>query len=165
MKDLVLNLNKGLLIDTNLLILLITGYYDKSYIKKFKRTAKYSIEDFENLSKIVDGFNNIVTTPHILAEVSNLCINRKGPDDSNNTGFENFIKVLIDTIYQLKEVYLEKNSILILDYFDYLGVTDSAIIEIARKNKYNVITDDAGVFRMLSKFKIPVININHLREI
>jgi len=158
-----LRFNRGLIVDTNLLILLIVGYFDKNYINQYKRTSTYSIKDFEILRDIVDRFELIVTTPHILAEVSNLCIDNKEPDKMSKR-FGKFIMTFIDTIFKFKEIYISKNKILILDYFKSLGLTDTALIEIARMNKYNVITDDAGVYARLSYFRIPVANMNHLRS-
>lgn len=160
-----LNYNKGLIIDSNLLILLITGYYDKNYIKSFKRTSLYSVEDFNVLKKIVDKFSKIIITPHILTEISNLCIDQKGDDSIKNKKFREFLITFIRTIYSFKEIHIAKNQILVLEYFHYLGVTDSAIIEIAIKNKLNVITDDAGVYVKLYYLNVPVINLTHLRKI
>jgi hypothetical protein len=160
-----LKFNKGLIIDTNLLVLLIVGYFDKNYIKQFKRTSTYSIDDFENLKIIVNKFESLITTPHILAEISNLCIDSRNMENKSNKKFKEFLKTFINTIYHFKEINLEKNKILILDFLKYLGVTDSALIEIAKKHKFNVITDDAGVYVKLSSFNVPVININHLRAL
>ncbi len=41
---------KGVLVDSNLLLLLFIGSYDPQRIKKFKRTQEYTFEDFELLS-------------------------------------------------------------------------------------------------------------------
>ena len=63
---------QGVLIDSNLLLLYFVGLYDQKQIPKFKRTAKYVIEDFLTVARIIDFFSRIVTTPNILTEVSNL---------------------------------------------------------------------------------------------
>jgi hypothetical protein len=60
----------GVLIDSNLLLLLMIGAIDRDRITTFKRTQKYSSDDFELLQQLVSKFSKIVTTPQILTEVS-----------------------------------------------------------------------------------------------
>lgn len=61
---------KGIIVDTNLLLLALIG--GTSSIGEFKRTRGYSDEDYQLLLKVIDQFETLVSTPHILAEVSNL---------------------------------------------------------------------------------------------
>lgn len=61
-----------LLIDTNLLMLLVVGATDRTYIKAHKRLQDYDENAFDILIEIVAAHEGLVTTPHILAEVSNL---------------------------------------------------------------------------------------------
>ena len=64
--------SRGLLIDTNILLLFFVGLYDRSWVERFKRTRRYTAQDFDLLMEIVLRFDRIITTPHILSEVSNL---------------------------------------------------------------------------------------------
>ena len=64
--------NKGILIDSNLLLLYFIGKYNKTLIQRFKRTQKYVTEDYELLTAVIKDFTKIITTPNILTEVSNL---------------------------------------------------------------------------------------------
>ena len=64
--------SKGLLIDTNLLVLLTTGTLNTSYIEGHKRTGHYTVEDFDLLLAIIDQFQFLVVIPNILTEASNL---------------------------------------------------------------------------------------------
>lgn len=61
---------KGIIVDTNLLLLALIG--GTSSIVEFKRTCGYSDADYQLLLKVIDQFEKLVSTPHILAEVSNL---------------------------------------------------------------------------------------------
>ncbi len=63
---------QGLLIDSNLLLLLFVGQYDPTRIQKFKRTDQFTVGDYELLADYVEQFRELVTTPSILTEVSNL---------------------------------------------------------------------------------------------
>lgn len=62
----------GLLVDTNLLLLYLVGTTNKKRILNFKRTQTYTIEDFDLLSRFMAEFKTLITTPHVLTEVSNL---------------------------------------------------------------------------------------------
>ena len=64
--------NKGILIDTNLLVLLVTGMFRRQRISKFSRTRKYTPEDFDWLLALVSLFARRIVTPHIVAETDNL---------------------------------------------------------------------------------------------
>jgi hypothetical protein len=55
--------SKGILIDTNLLLLLLVGFYDENLIAKFKRTSKYSKEDFQIIRNFILHFEKIIITP------------------------------------------------------------------------------------------------------
>ncbi len=63
--------NKGLLIDTNILLLYFVGSFDRQHIEKFKRTSQFTIKDFDYLVILLDRFDTLVTTPNILTEVNN----------------------------------------------------------------------------------------------
>ena len=63
---------RGILVDTNLLLLYFVGSLDLNRIERFKRTRKYTIPDFHVLVQLLTYFGRVVITPHILTEVSNL---------------------------------------------------------------------------------------------
>lgn len=61
-----------LLLDANLLLLLIVGSLDAGLIARLKRLQSFSIRQYEALADIVGRADALVTTPHLLTEVSNL---------------------------------------------------------------------------------------------
>ena len=63
---------KGLLIDTNLLLLYFIGTYDPDRIPRFKRTMSFTVDEFLLLDAIFTNFDKVITTPNILTEISNL---------------------------------------------------------------------------------------------
>ncbi len=63
---------RSILLDSNLLLLLVIGSIDPAWISRYKRTSHYTTEQFGLLSAIVASSQSLVTTPHILTEVSNL---------------------------------------------------------------------------------------------
>ena len=64
--------SKGVLIDSNLLVLLLVGLVNKRRIPEFKRTQNFTIRDFETLANLIQWFGKLVTTPHVLSQVSDL---------------------------------------------------------------------------------------------
>jgi hypothetical protein len=63
---------RGILVDTNLLLLFFIGLFDRGQISRFKRTKTYTGEDFDVLDRFLSQFARLITTPNILSEVSNL---------------------------------------------------------------------------------------------
>ena len=147
---------EGIVIDTNLLLLLLVGFYDKNLIKDFKRTLKYDIDDFERLVNIISYCKNqIYTTPNILTEITNLTdgINR-------DSKFFEFIHKFME---QFNEITNPSHSIMTnnLKIFLKLGLADASIADISSE-RILTITDDLNLYHFLSQSK-PTINYNHLR--
>jgi len=152
--------SKGILIDSNLLLLLFIGLYDQDLIARFKRTKKYVKEDFTTLTNILDCIDKIITTPHVLTEVSNLSGQLHG-----NVKFNYFKKIeqLLD-LELVDEKHKTARDISKNQCFHKFGITDTGIIEIA-KGKYLVITDDATLAYWLQSNKIDVINFENIRPL
>jgi hypothetical protein len=63
---------KGVLVDTNLLVLLLVGTVNKQRIPNFKRTEDFTIKDYELLVRLINWFGKLIATPHVLSQVSDL---------------------------------------------------------------------------------------------
>lgn len=62
---------KGVLVDTNLLVLYLVGLVNKKRIETFKRTQGFDVEDFERLTNLINYLGpRLVATPHVLSQVS-----------------------------------------------------------------------------------------------
>jgi hypothetical protein len=62
---------KGIIVDTNPLMLLMVGYFNPARIQTCKTTSMFCEKDFDVLKDIVTRFKKIIVTPYILAELSN----------------------------------------------------------------------------------------------
>jgi predicted nucleic acid-binding protein len=144
----------GLLIDTNLLLLYLVGLLDRTRITRFERTEKYTPEDFDALVAIVGRFQRVVTTPHILAETSNLGGQLGGKLHAA------FFDVLATAITTLDEQYVRSNDA--MQGYRKLGLTDAGIIHIART--YLILTDDFPLSGYLQSIGADVINFNWVRS-
>ncbi len=140
---------KGLLIDTNLLILLFVGLRDPQRIRTDKRTQKYVPEDHDTLVKILNIFEKVITTPNILTEVSNLL-------DADS--FEDFAEGL----GSFEEYYLSSADLAKTVEFRKFGMTDKGIRHLAA-DQYLVLTDDFRLSQYLQSNNVDTLNFNHIR--
>ena len=100
--------NCGIILDTNLLLLFLVGSYDVKLIKKYKRTLKYSEEEYEWIVIVVSSFSTIVVTPHILAEVWNFI------EKINDNILLAFIENAIKMLNVFSEDYVPKSEMILI---------------------------------------------------
>lgn len=147
---------KGLLVDTNLLLLYLAGSYDQRLIGRFKRIAKYNATDFIRVSSMIGLAGALVSTPHILTEVSNLSMQMPERD------YQAYFRWVARTGNAINERQIEAQRIFSNEHFPKLGITDSGILELA-PNSYLVLTDDFPLANRLAHMNVDVINYNHVR--
>ena len=143
-----------LIIDSNVLLLLVVGLTDRTQVSKFKRTREYSESDFDLVREIAERFlaaSGLVTTAHILTEVSNLI--------GKHPALRATLAQLIGTSH---EVHVEARSVVSQRHFTSIGLTDGAILEVAGE-RYSVLTEDWELSARLEANGCSVINLNHLR--
>ncbi|MBC8042747.1 MAG: hypothetical protein IAF08_04805 [Rhizobacter sp.] len=147
---------KGVLADTNILLLWFVGKFDPAWIEKFKRTQKFQREDFRILDSLLQQFDTIVTTPHILTEVNNLSGGLPEPL------FEKYRDTFASEVKVFDEKYISSRTLCLTPHFKKFGLADAAIVE-AVKEKYLVLTDDFPLANYLQKMKVDVLNFNNIR--
>jgi len=146
----------GLLVDTNVLILKFVGDLAPSLIPVFKPTQKYTVKDYQILRVLLRNFETVMTTPHVLAEVSNLA--GKIDEDRRDLLFGEFAQ----GIQLLTECVIPARELAETPAFKQFGLTDVAISQVAQDGAL-VLTDDFKLAGYLSKHNIDVLNFNHLR--
>ena len=124
----------GLLIDTNLLVLLVVGSVNRDRISRFKRTTGYSSADWDLLIGILEQISRRYTLPHVLAEVSTLT-DLKGPE------LEVARIVLLKLIGELREISINSADACATSLYIRFGLTDAAIAEAARRLRCSVLTN------------------------
>ena len=154
--------SNGLLIDTNVLLLYFVGLYDPEFVSQFKNTRNhgYTADDVTFLRRLVALFRRIVTTPHILAELSNLSMQIKDPRRKD------YFKRLAAELRAFHEEFISKDTILDSPQFAWLpslGFTDMSVIVAAARHGYLVLTDDLKASAYLRKLGRDVINLNEIR--
>jgi hypothetical protein len=147
----------GVLVDTNLLLLYFIGANDPSDISRFKRTMQFRAEDYRLLVRVLGAFRRIVTTPHIVTEVSNLAGQLTGRTR------DGFFARLAAGLSSMDEEHTEATTLARADTFVRFGITDTALFHQAR-GRYLVLTDDFRLSQYLVSQRVDAVNFNHLRQ-
>lgn len=147
---------RGVLLDTNILLLYFVGTLDPQLIPQFKRTKTFAIEDFVTLQALLQHVETYVTTPNILTEVSNLAgqLSGKWRDD--------YFNIFAQSLTLLDEQYVRSRDIAATSAFQRFGITDAGIIHVAQ-GKYLTITDDFPLSQYLRSQGADVLNFNEIR--
>lgn len=161
MKEVIQNLfenyqQKGILIDTNILLLWFVGSVNRERITRFNRTQTFIPEDYDLLLRILAYFSKIITTPNILTEVNSLTNQLGEPERSQ------CFAIFAQAIIQIEETYIDSKVAASQPSFTKFGLTDCGIIELSR-NRYLVLTDDLRLATTLQKLGIDTVNFNNLR--
>lgn len=148
---------KGILIDTNILLLYFVGAINRERISQFKRTQQFVPEDYDTLLEIINYFRGkVVTTPNILTEVNSLANQLGEPERS-----QCFTRFALD-ISILEEFYTKSTIVVQHDKFFKFGLTDCGILNLV-KDRYLVLTDDLRLANYLQKEGIDTVNFNNIR--
>ncbi|MGC2111256.1 MAG: hypothetical protein WA655_17205 [Candidatus Korobacteraceae bacterium] len=146
---------QGVLLDSNLLLLLFLGGYDQRQIGT-NRLAAFAGDDYDLIQALVDRFSPLITTPNILTEVSNL--SGSIPEGQRKSYFASFA----ERVAWFDEQHVSSSTALQSRWARF-GLTDAVIAEIA-KRRCLVITDDFALSQSLQSAGIEALNFNHIRE-
>jgi len=131
-----------------------TGY---KVINRSRYTkGRYRPEDFELLDALLQRFSVQITTPHVLAEVSNLI--KQLP-----TGADEFcMRLLKAAMHSLEEREVSAVEIAADDAFLDFGVADVSIMK-AALTPCLVLTDDFGFSGYMSKNGMDALNFHEIK--
>jgi len=151
-------IKKGLIVDTNILLLYLIGSYDISYIKRFKRTESYTKEEYKFLCCFLENYcpNKKYISPHILTELSNLSLS------VSSERLSEYFSYFIDILKKTSEIYINKNQIFKFKELSKFGVTDISILQTAKEYDFFVLTSDYKLSNYLFKNDIEVFNFRNI---
>lgn len=134
---------KKLILDTNLLLLLLIGACEKDFLPSCACTEKYTGDDYDLLLKVLRFFESeIIITPHILAEFSNL--SRR---DIKEPKIHYYLTTVMNRLKTYKEEHISLERLLgtKVDILVMLGFPDMSVVEAAKKIDAVILTDDIGL--------------------
>lgn len=149
---------RGVLVDTNILLLFFIGSYDRGLVARFKRTSQFTARDYELVVNFLAAFERRFTTPHILAEVSNLAGQLP---QHRRYDFYRVYAALLDRLFEVRPA---ATDVVTLPIFPRLALTDAAIEHVAR-DRYLVLTDDGPLAGHLRGAGIATINFADIRDL
>ena len=152
---------KGIIIDTNLMLVYIVGMYNPNYVGQFHKTEDYCREDYDYIYSVLSHFSKVIITPHILAELSNL--SPKIQDNKQDKKLLEYFNVFKDVLERTSERYIKKDDILNFPLLPKFGITDLAIIEAAKRYNYLVFTNDSSMVGCMRNMDMEVLYLNDIR--
>ncbi|MBA1195278.1 hypothetical protein G7007_20860 [Pseudomonas entomophila] len=144
------------IIDTNLLVLLVVGFYSPDYISQHRNLQDYTAEDFEDLMVLINGAELVVSTA-ILTEASNLLWQTKEP---HRTRIRECLRRFIELATERALISLEVIS---SPYFLKLGLTDAGILSMSPDSGL-VLTVDLDLHLASLELGFKSDNFNNFRD-
>lgn len=147
---------RGILIDTNLLLMVAVGNYSAARILSWKRTQQYTLNDYALMLRILEYFPRRITSPNILTEVDNIA--RQLPLLEH----EAISAALFQLISTSFEIYRASAMITQTEIYPAVGLTDCVTISLAEE--VLVLTDDFELSNRIASLNRDALNINHIRH-
>lgn len=146
--------NRGIIVDTNILVLLFVGATNPALIPTFNRTKNFTIEDYETLQALLGPEPVILTTPHIITETSNFLGYLTNPE--HDRCFELFAQA----VSAFREYFLPSKELAETGEFQRFGVTDAGLIQLAAQ--YLILTIDFPLSNYVSTRGVDIVNFNYI---
>ena len=149
--------SRGVLVDSSLLVVYLVGSFDRRHLVNCRAIkSSFTNEEFQLLARIIGLFDLVVTTPHVLTEVSNLA--GRLPTRLH-VPFRTFFASVMN---QLLEQNASAADLSLAPQFVRFGIADTAISLVA-PGKYFVLTEEAALYSLLLANGVDVMNFNHVR--
>lgn len=148
---------RSIVLDANLLVLLVVGLADRSLIPRHKRTRTFEPADFDLLTKILAGYEQIVVTPNVMTEASNLASQTAEP---GLTAVRQRLGALASV---QREEYCPSARAVQHTHFLRLGLTDCALLDLIG-SETPLLTTDLDLYLAAANANRNATNFNHLRQ-
>ncbi len=154
---------KAVLLDSNLLLVFLAGSLGIRVFQAFKRIRAFQFGDYEILAGFLASFSILLTTPHILTEVSNLAGSLTGTHKRDWDA--NFLSLIQseNTRIGLRENWTSAAELAKMPEFLQFGITDTALTRLA--SEALVVTEDYRLSGSLRSRGIAVLNFKVLRSL
>jgi hypothetical protein len=156
----------AVVLDANLLVLLIVGLTDVNAIRHHKRLGKYSPAAYQLLAERLNRASEIIVTPNILTETSNLL--SRGPEPLR-TMIMSTLRSLVagagaGTVDRVaSEQFVPSQKAAARTEFLRLGLSDTATLEIAQGSAV-LLTDDLDLYLAALNSGRQAENFTYLRD-
>ena len=148
----------GCSLDANLLLLLVGGATDRELIHKHRPLQAFDAVDYELLVDLLSNFQQILVTPNALTETFNLLSHHGEPQRSR------FFDTFRSLIEIHKEIVVTSRQASTNPYFNRLGLTDAALLEVATPETPLITVDLDLYVAALSRSPTAAVNFTHLQH-
>lgn len=157
--------SNGVILDTCVLLLLVVGLYDPLNITSHSGLDN-TIEQFNDLSRVLSLTHKVYSTAYIAPEISNLLINRDKQGHYSSYQYEYVQNMINYFIHKDMVITYEELEAIVGHYeFTSLGVTDISILNMATLEEGPaVITDDGELYKRLLARDLPVLSVSELHD-
>jgi predicted nucleic acid-binding protein len=145
----------GVLLDTNVLLLWLMSCTDSTAIATWKKTEQFTPSHIALVQAILGRTRKLITTPHVLTEVTNLSVGIPQPLR------ESYWSHLRSFIAAAQERGVDARSAAREPEFSRLGLADIAQVLLRRRGRPLIVTIDADLTACLEQRGLPVVNLNH----
>lgn len=149
----------GVLLDANLLILCLIGRMNPRRIVGFDRTSSFDARDYEILEHLLARFQKVITTPHILTEVSNLV------GKLQQTELLKIRDLLAKWINSTLEVYEASSAVVTDTAYKSFGLTDAAISSLCQRDGILLLTADVALYGALWNRGLEAMNFKRIQAL
>lgn len=154
---------KSILLDSNLLLVYLSGALGASFFRRFKRVSEYGMQDYELLVRLLKSFRSLRTTPHILTEVCNLA--NSLPSSYKQDWYRN-LETLISATglpVEMRETWTPAAELAKSSDFSVFGITDVALSRLSAEAL--ILTDDYRLSGALKSRGVLVLNFRDVRHL
>ena len=152
--------DQGILIDTNLLLVLLVGNINVRFVGRIGKTEKYNEEDYERIRDVLQEFNRFIIVPQVLTEAGNM-LKRNCPTASTLIDLSLELRRFIQSEATREKRALSKR-ITTHPAFEDLGYADAAILH-AAAGRHLLFTDDGPLIGRAGGIGVGVLPFNWLR--
>lgn len=152
---------RGILVDTNVLLLYLFGRYQPAAIGR-KRLERYGVDDADLLIQFLGRFQRILTTQHVLAETSNLARQIVTGNQQRELSLSLHPLFCLDTPASFQRRDVDGPSVDV-GVFVRLGLTDAGLTSLVSSNAL-LLTDDLDLAVAAETIGGDVINFSHMRD-
>ena len=137
-------LPKKIYLDAMLLVLLVVGATGRNLIAKHTRLQAFEIKDYERLAGLVRQIDQVLVTPNVLTEASNLLGQHGEPERSL------VFRTLRTLIEEVEEEFVDSETAAGNSKFVRLGLTDAALLEVVSRSN-PLLTADLDLYLAASE--------------
>jgi rRNA-processing protein FCF1 len=148
---------QSVIVDANLFLLLAVGLHDPRAIKNMKRLSNFTVDDFELLRAFLNSSSRLVTTAHVLTEVSNLAGSTSGHlKDMIFVQLSSLIEIFEEKTSPAKEICRQIE-------FQRFGLTDAALSQLLPGAV--LLTEDGRLAHYLQSKSLRAMTLSDVRHL